>query len=182
MFHPTTPEDAEFLRGWKPTSTATTKDVEESRRVRKAIKAVPQQCWFNARKAVLKLHDYAEASLVEGWALIGDLMPIEHGWVVRNGSIIDPTLPDLRMTYFPGLEFRGRAEIEEFLRTPRGRNCKRTPFFFVFGWGGMECPHFRKCYDEALAFERKVRSQIEQAKRQRIPHGTFSQEELQPQG
>jgi hypothetical protein len=53
------------------------------------------------------------------------------------------------MTYFPGLEFRGRGEIEAFLRTPKGRKCKRSPFFFAFGWGGQESPSFRRCYEQA---------------------------------
>jgi hypothetical protein len=127
------PEEIAFLHGWQPSSHATTKDVEESRRVRKAITALPKQCWFNARRAILKLKDYAEASLIEGWAIIGGGMPIEHGWIVRDGLIIDPTLPTDPIEYFPGLEFRGRAEIVGFLKTPEGKKCKKTPFFYAFG-------------------------------------------------
>jgi hypothetical protein len=144
-------EQNDFLQGWKPTTTAKTKEVEESRRVGKAIKAIPKQCWFNARKAIQKLDEYAGASLVEGWALIRGVMPIEHGWIARNGFIIDPTLPDDEMVYYPGLEFRGRAEIEHFLSIPQGKKCKKTPFFFAFGWGGMLSPSFRKCYDDVMA-------------------------------
>jgi len=139
-----------FQYGWKPTSVATTKDIHESRRVGKAIRAISKQCWFNARKVILKSDDYAEASYIEGWALLACGFPIEHGWVVRSDKIIDPTLPDEGMTYYPGLEFRGRAEINGFLTTPEGKKCKRSPFFFAFGWGGMQSPSFRKCYVEVM--------------------------------
>jgi hypothetical protein len=140
--------DEEFVLGWEPTSTATEKDVEESRRLAVAIKAVKSQCWFNARKAVLRLDDYAEASYVEGWALVGGVMEIEHGWVVRGEMIIDPTLPEDDITYIAGLEFSGRSGIEEFLKTPQGRRCKNTPFFFAFGWGGHKSPSFARAARE----------------------------------
>jgi hypothetical protein len=28
-----------------------------------------------------------------------------HAWVVRNGEIIDPTLPEMELTYFPAHEW-----------------------------------------------------------------------------
>jgi hypothetical protein len=149
-YRPITQEEHEFVQGWQPTTAATVKDCAESVRVGRAIRAAMKQCWFNARKAILKLDDYANDSYMEGWAVIGQ-MPIEHGWVVRNGVIIDPTLPHREGVYFPGLEFRGRLGIEEFLMTPQGKKCKKEPFFFAFGWGGMDSPSFRRCYEAALA-------------------------------
>lgn len=142
------PEEA-FLRGWQPTLPACAKDVDESVRLGNHICAVPMQCWFNARRAVLKLTDYADAVYVEGWALPEGMAPLEHAWLVRKGAVVDPTLPARRVTYFPGLEFRGRAGIDEFLRTPQGEECKRSPFFYAFGWGGMDSPSFRRCFEDA---------------------------------
>jgi hypothetical protein len=142
-------EENGLLSGWQPTTLATMKDYAESARVSRKIRAGMSQCWFNARKAVMKLEDYANASYIEGWAVFH--LAVEHGWIVHNGKIIDPTLPDREGVYFPGLEFRGRQGIETFLATKEGKKCKRSPFFYAFGWGGMESPSFRQCYEDAQA-------------------------------
>ena len=53
-------------------------------------------------------------------------MAIEHGWVVRqDGVTIDPTLPDTDALYFPGLEWKGRAGIKEFLAAELGFQGER---------------------------------------------------------
>lgn len=148
-------EEARFLSGWQPISESSEKDFGESLRLAARVKAVPTQCWFNARKAVLKLKDYAEASYVEGWAVFKDGMAIEHGWVVRDGRIIDPTLPDIKATYFPGLEFKGKAGIEEFLETPQGKKVRKSPFFFAFRWGGSKSPSFSRSFEQAIALVRE---------------------------
>jgi hypothetical protein len=148
------PGDLDFLNGWKPTTEAAGKDVAESKRICKAINALMSQCWFNARRAIVKLDDYAEASYVEAWASV-EYMPIEHGWIVRNGVIIDPTLPGDEMTYFPGLEFCGRAGIASFLNTPKGKKHKRTPFFHAFGWGGMQSPLSNRAMSKQWLCSRK---------------------------
>lgn len=146
---PKTPEELAFFQGWAPTSVATTKDMVESARVGRKIRAIAKRCWLNARKVIMKLDDYAEASLIEGWALLPSGMAIEHGWVVgQDGVIIDPTLPDADALYFPGLEWKGRAGIKEFLAAVQGRLHNKEPFFFAFGWGGMESPSMRKCYED----------------------------------
>jgi hypothetical protein len=148
---PVAANESSFLTRWEPHSVPTHKDQPESERLFRVVRAVPKQCFFNARKAVLRLHDYEGASYVEGWVMteIGVLM--EHGWVVRDRAIIDPTLPLEAMRYFAGLEFQGRAGIEEFLSTPEGKECKKSPFFYAFGWGGMQSPSFRKCWESARA-------------------------------
>jgi hypothetical protein len=148
----------EFLGRWQPTSTAHQKDEQESERVGRKVRAGVKQCWFNARKAILKVPEYAEASHVEGWACLP--FPMEHGWIVRDGVIVDPTLPHDEGAYFPGLEFRGCSEIEAFLDTPPGRRCKKSPFFYAFGWGGMQSPSFRKCYEEAMEYCARQRSRF----------------------
>jgi hypothetical protein len=146
-------DQEELLHGWQPTRRAPAKDVAESARVGRAIRAVPQACWFNARRAILWLDEYADASYVEGWAVLGDChLPIEHGWLVRADAIIDPTLPEERAAYYPGLEFQGRQGIAEFLRTARGRRYRDRPFFYAFGWGGTGSPSFKAAQEAALAY------------------------------
>lgn len=141
-----------FFQTHQPSSRMLAKDEDESRRVGRAVRAVPKQCWFNARRAVLKLDGYADASYVEGWAALHDGMWIEHGWVVRDGVVIDPTLPDRVAAYFSGLEYRGRNEIDAFLASPQGEGCRRSPFFYAYGWGGWESPSMRKAQEDARAF------------------------------
>lgn len=134
--------DTEFYHGWSPQSRPHRTDADESCRVAQAIKATASQCWFNARKVIERLDGYADASYVEGFAIHRSGLCIEHGWVVRGDTIIDPTLPEGVLVYFAGLEFRGRVGIAEFLATERGRKCCRSPFFHAFGWGGCESPSF----------------------------------------
>jgi hypothetical protein len=140
---------------WRPTVFHANRDPVESARVGHAVRAVPGQCWLNARRAILRLAEYAGATYVEGWAVFDDVLPIEHAWVRRGNAVIDPTMPDKRAVYFPGLEVSGRQEIASFLKAPEGRKCKNTPFFYAFGWGGMDCPSFRAAGKAALAYLRE---------------------------
>lgn len=150
------PEMADFLMQWQPSSHPTKKDEAESERVRRRVRSQPKRCWFNARRAILKLDDYADASYVEGWAVHDNGLMIEHGWVVREGVIIDPTIPRKPYRYFPGLEFRGRTGIAEFLATPEGRKCRRSPFFFAFGWGGGDSPSYTRAFQHVLDYVRSL--------------------------
>lgn len=125
------------------------KNIDESRAVARRIRAEPKHCYLNARKAVLRLDDYAGATYVEGFAITYVGMAIEHAWISRDGDIIDPTLPEGVRTYFPGLEFVGREGIERFLASPEGRRCRRSPFFYAYGWGGHESPSFRRARQDA---------------------------------
>jgi hypothetical protein len=118
------------------------------------------QCWFNARKAILRLPEYAEAGYVEGWAVVGGGMLLEHGWVAKDGAVIDPTLPTDEAVYFPGLEFPGRAGIEAFLATKEGRKCKKTPFFYAYGWGGRDSPGYQQAFKDALAYQASVGDRV----------------------
>jgi hypothetical protein len=115
---------------WQPTSAATDKDYAESKRVSRAIGATIKRCWRNARKAIERLDEYAEARYLEGWIVKENGALVEHGWLIHGGKIIDPTLPEVVATYFPGLEFVGRRGIAEFLGTPMGRKHKSEPFYF----------------------------------------------------
>ncbi|WP_165247998.1 hypothetical protein [Paludisphaera soli] len=150
-------EERAFFTGWQPVAQFKGKDVEDSARLRRAIRAAPKRCWFNARRVVQKLDDYADALYIEGIACLNGFTPMEHGWVVRqDGSLIDPTLPAASGVYFPGLEFRGRAGIEEFLATPRGREYRRFPFFYAFGWGGEHSPGMRRAWEHGNAYLREL--------------------------
>ena len=56
-------------------------------------------------------------------AVLAKVMVIEHGWVEKDGVIIDPTLPHDDMQYFPVC---GSADSGDWLRkwrsaSPRGR-------------------------------------------------------------
>lgn len=150
-------EQQRFFKRWHPVTKMTTeKDRVESHRAGRAVRAAVKQCWFNARKVVLKLEDYANASYIEGWVvdLDGGSM-MEHGWVVRNGKVIDPTLPHKNYAHFPGLEFKGRKGIQEFLDTPLGRKHRRDPFFYAFGWGGGESPGYVKAFHDAMEYQKR---------------------------
>ncbi len=143
-------QEKQFLQGWQPVSCPTEKDAAESIRVGRKIRAAMQQCWYNARRVIRKLDEYADASYVEGWACLP--YPIEHGWIVHQNKIIDPTLSDPSAIYFPGLEFQGRTGIDEFLATPKGKACKKTPFLYAFGRGGMQSESFKRCYEQAMSY------------------------------
>ena len=79
---------------------------------------------------------------VEGMAVFGGL-PVEHGWVEKDGVIVDPTLPLKPGVYFPGLRFRGELEVAEALRIPKATYTSDLPIFYRFGWGGVDSPEFR---------------------------------------
>lgn len=147
-----TEDELRFFNSQQPVSTAVGVNKDESKRVGRAVRAIPKQCWFNARKAILKLEDYAAASYVEGWVVLDGGVLIEHGWVVRGDEVIDPTLPDCVDAYFPGLEFRGREEIHAFLASPQGRKCRQSPFLYAYGWGGRHSPSMRAAMKNAEVF------------------------------
>jgi hypothetical protein len=149
-------EDARFYQSWQPTSQPTGNDLEESLRVARLVRAEPKRCWLNARKIVLKLDEYAGASYVEGFAITRDPLVIEHGWVVRDGLIVEPTLLGEVLAYFPGLEFRGRAEIGAFLASRLGRTHERTPFFHAFGFAGQKSPSYARAMVEAYEHFRSL--------------------------
>jgi hypothetical protein len=93
------------------------KNVEKSKRLKGAIRARAQQCYANAWDAIETQEEYQHATYVEGMAVARGLV-IEHGWVEQDGEIIDPTLPDAGVTYFPGLRFEGREGLDSTWRIP----------------------------------------------------------------
>jgi hypothetical protein len=123
-------------------------DREESMRLRERMKVYDKECYHNARRAIMRLKGYESATYVEGFAATVLGFPVEHGWIVREGLIIDPTLPDLVEKYFPGIEVQGREGLKAFY-TLHGRKYSRTPLFYAFGWGGADHPGFHKARVES---------------------------------
>ena len=69
---------------------------------------------------------------------------IEHGWVEKDGVIIDPTLPDRDQIYFPGLRFKGQRGLGEAMQIPKPEiTWEDFPIFYRFGWEGIDSPEFR---------------------------------------
>ena len=120
------------------------KDEKESTRVRRLVRSRPKQCYVNAARVVLHVPEYADADYVEGLVVLGNALVIEHGWVERDGVIIDPTLPHDDLDYFPGLRFKGQQGLAEAMQIPKPeRTSEDFPIFYRFGWGGVDSPEFR---------------------------------------
>jgi len=100
----------------------------------------------------MRLPDYSQAGYVEGWAVVDSGLLIEHGWVAKDGTVIDPTLPEDKIVYFPGLEFSGRDGIEAFMATKDGKKCKKTPLFYSFGWGGSNHAGYQQAFQDAKTY------------------------------
>ena len=115
----------------------------ESKRVGKLVGAKHKQCYINAMRVIWYVPEYEDADYVEGYAVIDGGFCIEHGWVEHDGVVIDPTLPDDDIAYFPGLRFSGGLGISEALQIPKPGWCEDLPILYRFGWGGIESPEFR---------------------------------------
>lgn len=67
--------------------------------------------------------------------------------------IVDPTLPEHELAYFPGLRFKGLRGLSKALRIPKPeRTAEDLPIFYRFGWGGIESPEFRSALIAAYRF------------------------------
>lgn len=101
------PVDAErawFCARWAPAPRPSGVAAAESARLARRIRAVPNECWFNARRAVLRLDNYAGAGSVDDLAVTGQGLVVEHSWVVHGGLIVAPTLPGQVAASFAGLK------------------------------------------------------------------------------
>lgn len=99
---------------------AATKDVADSRRWAKRIRAMPQQCWRNAALIACAIRE--PCKYVEGFVILSDIGPIfiEHGWVEIDNRIIDPTLPDNDLIYFTGIAYEGAWLKSQLDKSKRG--------------------------------------------------------------
>jgi len=102
------------------------KDVPESLRVAGLVQAKPRLCWRNTVNLIYELPEYWQATYVEGIVLDPRHpdFPQEHGWVERDGDIIDPTLPALELQYFPALKW-----VNVFNVLAMEGECNELPFF-----------------------------------------------------
>ncbi len=72
------------------------------------------------------------------------LVPVEHGWIEKDGVIVDPTLPQQQAVYFAGLRCRGGCELTKALQISKPEYATEDfPIFYRFGLGGIESPAFR---------------------------------------
>jgi hypothetical protein len=130
------------------------KDKVESARVqrlvRRLVRAKPNQCFRNAVNVVRYVPGYEEADYVEGVIVPTKRSVVtEHGWVEKNGVIVDPTLPNDDLLYYPGLRFKGRRGISEAMRLPRPLDVDDLPILERFGEGGGESPEFTDAWTAA---------------------------------
>lgn len=129
------------------------KDVIESKRVRKLVRARQQQCFWNAFQVIQRIPEYADAEYVEGMAVNAYGLAFDHGWVEKDGMIVDPTLPEAELAYFPGLRFKGLRGLAEALQIPKPKHTREDlPIFYRFGWGGVKSPEFRSANAAAYRF------------------------------
>jgi hypothetical protein len=131
------------------------KNIEESLRVarRPEVAAQRRQCFANAFRLVMDVPGYADATYVEG-IVVRCGVCMEHGWVEKDGQVVDPTLPEEDIVYFSGLRFEGqRALSKAMIEIPREEGCEDLPLFYRFGWGGSESPEFCGAWEDALAYK-----------------------------
>lgn len=74
------------------------KNVSVSKAVAKLVGARPHQCYANS---ILAMSHFGKPTYVEGIFLLDGTMPIEHGWLLVEGEVIDVTLPEDKGTYHP---------------------------------------------------------------------------------
>lgn len=107
---------------------------EKSRELSRKVRAKSKACYDNAFRALSLLPG---SSYIEGYAIIGGNLVIEHGWIEYQGETIDPTLPEGTGEYFPGLRYSQAELLEALAESPE------LPIFYRFGWGGQESPSMR---------------------------------------
>jgi len=88
---------------------------------RAAVGANGKSCWRNAFNALTCLPDLAGAEYIEGWAVMKrSRQIIEHGWLEKDGAVVDPTTPGQIEGYFAGLRFSAAQALQVFERA-KGR-------------------------------------------------------------
>jgi hypothetical protein len=101
---------------------------------------------------------------VEGIAVV-DGMCVEHGWVERDGEILDPTLPQEELVSFPGLRFEGEPAIAERIQRPKPNSVEDLPFFTRYGRDGLDSLELRSAWIQALDYSHSLISRAVQESR-----------------
>jgi hypothetical protein len=117
------------------------KDRDLSRQMHDALLALPYQCWHNAKRALAQLG--SDARYVEGWVVMPDGRPVEHGWCEVGEQIVDPTLPDVDLTYFAGLRFDAK-QVKLLDREPYTPIVRQ-----LYGCNGRGSSEYRAAFDSA---------------------------------
>jgi hypothetical protein len=121
--------------------------------------AEPYRCWRNAVIALLfNAALFQKASYVEGWIVLPrktTIEIIEHGWIVADHTLIDPSLvliePEAQLVFYAaGLEF-SREELPQHLQG------KTLPLVCHSSYGndGMGHPGYQAAHAQAWAYARE---------------------------
>ena len=149
---PDTKEKTMDMKGVEKSTFASPKDKEESHHVAKLVRAKERQCYLNAFHVVQEVDAYGDADYIEGFVVDERGLFLEHGWVERQGIVVDPTLPDHDCRYVAGLRFHGQSGLAQAMIIPKPEHTKDDlPFFYRFGWGGSDHPDFAKARADAEA-------------------------------
>jgi len=124
---------------------------ELSERVAERHGARPKGCWVNAWAALQCDTELHGGLYIEGWALTDGDLVFEHGWLELDGEIIDPTLYDRDVAYFPALRFDRDAAKRELARRGKTMEPGDLPIVWRFGWGGCENSEYMAAREKALA-------------------------------
>jgi hypothetical protein len=99
------------------------KDLAASLSAATRVQAQANLCWENASSLMFEA-GFCEALYVEGVVIArGSSLSHQHAWIVLGNAIIDPTLPEMDVEYFPVFKW-AKAD---FLRLHFERSDK--PFF-----------------------------------------------------
>lgn len=154
--------------GAQPCSFPISRDL--SQEIAERVQAVPKACWKNSVLGLVFLtHQHGPAVYIEGWVADKEIgFSFEHGWLVHDEHIIEPTLilskrnGDLDgLVYFPGIRYT-LADVDRCMAAQReirrngdddeGPEDTLLPFAFWNSPGGA-CtdPAYRRAW--AAAFE-----------------------------
>jgi hypothetical protein len=125
------------------------KDVNQSVALMQRISATPNACWTNARRAfALTLVGY----YVEGWCMRPAASQptlgfcFEHAWLeTATGVVLDPTLPDVPLTYFGGVRYTIEEMCDALVRPHAAGGAL---IWHGNGWSGLGHPSYRAAYLE----------------------------------
>lgn len=124
-------------------------DVQLSLETSREIQAIPEQCWYNARRALLDMPNTFLTSLyIEGWVVgvwPSAIRVSEHGWIwTPRTGIVDPSMMlgsiPKRQVYLPGIRLSW-LEIQQY-RTTRLPLARER---------GLDALHYQEACHKAIA-------------------------------
>lgn len=97
-------------------------NAELAGRLAAEVQAEPKMCYRNSAMAMFVMAGWKpqlQVTYVEGWlAILGGRVPIEHGWLLVEGDIVDVTLLDKSEAghYHPVLRFNADQVLQQVER------------------------------------------------------------------